>query len=334
MKSREDFERRVEDVKARAHGHWPGILLHLGLDEKMIVRKANMPCPMCAGIDRFQFTDKFGEGNYYCRGCGPGGGLKLAQAVTGMDFNTILQAVERYLGLNPPAPSGASGLSGANMKKLMQRIWDEACPVTAGNDAGKYLSSRGLDLEQYPAALRFHPALGYYGKDSNGRSKKLGEHAAMLASIQSPDGRIVSLHRTYLHQGRKLPTADAKKVLSSGINGAAIRLWMPDHELAITESIENGIAVHLRSGKPVWSAICAGNLEKLWLPETVRKVSIYADNDANGDFTGQAFAFALARRLKREDRQREVRVFVPKNDGEDWADVWLRRWHAERRLAA
>ena len=25
---------------------------------------------MCGGTDRFQYTDKFGEGNYHCRGCG------------------------------------------------------------------------------------------------------------------------------------------------------------------------------------------------------------------------------------------------------------------------
>jgi putative DNA primase/helicase len=49
-------------------------------------------------------------------------------------------------------------------------------------------------------------------------------------------------------------------------------------------------------GKPVWAGLNAGNLEKLWLPDTVRKVCIYADNDADGDFAGQAFAFALARR--------------------------------------
>ena len=37
------------------------------------------------------------------------------------------------------------------------------------------------------------------------------------------------------------------------------------------------------------------------------------DNDADGDFAGQAFAFALARRLKREEKnsgRRQVRVFL------------------------
>jgi hypothetical protein len=36
----------------------------------------------------------------------------------------------------------------------------------------------------------------------------------------------------------------------------------------------------------------------------------------------------LARRLKKEDGRgglRRVEVFVPRQSGEDWADVWLRR---------
>jgi putative DNA primase/helicase len=329
-----EFSRRVDVVKARAHRRWPEILLHLGLDENMIVRRANMPCPLCGGKDRFQFTDKFGEGNYHCRGCGPGGGFKLAQAATGMDFNAVLQAVERYLGMECTPSRAASEPGIERMKKLVQRIWNEARPVTTGDEVGKYLASRGLALREYPAALRFHPSLGYYAKDEAGKTKKLAEYPAMLACIQAADGHIVSLHRTYLLEGKKLHAQDAKKVLSSGVSGAAIRLWIPSVELAITEGIENAIAVHLATGKPVWAALAAGNLEKLWIPESAPRISIYADNDADGDFAGQTFAFALARRLKRERKEREVRVFVPKEPGLDWADIWLRRWQAQTKRAA
>jgi putative DNA primase/helicase len=64
------------------------------------------------------------------------------------------------------------------------------------------------------------------------------------------------------------------------------------------------------------------------VPDTVREVCIYADNDAGGDFAGQCFAYALARRLKREEKTtgpRQVRVFVPRHAGTDWADVWCQR---------
>jgi putative DNA primase/helicase len=333
--TRGEFQRRVNDVKARAHGKWSAILLYLGLDERMIVRKANMPCPMCEGADRFQYTDKYGEGNYHCRGCGPGGGFKLAKACTGMNFNAILQKVEHYLGLHPATvPNGASEDSNARMRRLAQRVWDEAQPVTADNEAGKHLANRGLELEHYPSVLRFHPALDYYGEDANGRQKKLGEYSAMLASIQAADGSMVALHRTYLKHCRKLDVPDAKKVLAAGYSGAAIRLWTPGEELAISEGIEKSIAVHLATAKPAWAAISAGNLEKLWIPETVNKISIYADNNTDSDFAGQFYAFALARRLKRECRDREVQVFIPSIPGRDWDDIWVQQQQAAKRQAA
>jgi putative DNA primase/helicase len=335
--TKQEYQRRIDDVKARAHGHWPQFLLHLGLEERMITRRLNLPCPFCGGTDRFQFTDKFGEGNYHCRSCGPGGGFQLAQQVTGMGFHDVLQAAEKYFGACPPAQAGATEPSPDRMRQLVQRIWEEAQPIAAGDPVDRYLSSRGLVLDRYPAVLRLHPNLGYYRKDESGKSRKIAEYPAMLASIQGPQGNVVSLHRTYLSQGSKLQAGDAKKVLSSGIAGAAVRLFAPGDELALTEGIEKSIAVHLRTGKPAWAALSAGNLEKLWIPPAVTRVSIYADNDADGDFAGQAFAFALARRLARENNtgvRRQVQVFVPKWPGVDWSDIWLRRWQAAMPQAA
>lgn len=323
-----EYAARIEDVKRRAHGRWTEILSQLQVEERVLMKR-NLPCPLCGGTDRFQYTDKFGEGNYHCRGCGPGGGFKLLQALKGIDFNTALREVEKCVGagLISRRPVGSEP-SADRMKKLAKQIWDEAKPVTPGDEVDRYLTGRGLSLPVYPKALRGHPALGYYQKDAAGKSRKVAEHPAMLACIQGRDGHAVTLHRTYLHEGRKLAAEDAKKVLSAGINGAAVRLFEPTDELALSEGIETAIAVHLASGKPVWAGINAGNLERIWLPDTVRKICIYADNDADADFDGQAFSFSLARRLKKEERRtgpRRVQVFLPKQAGTDWADVWLSR---------
>ena len=69
-------------------------------------------------------------------------------------------------------------------------------------------------------------------------------------------------------------------------------------------------------------------MEKLWVPDTVQRISIYADNDADSEYKGQRSAFILAGRLKKEaskGAKRRVDVFVPKIAGADWADVWLSR---------
>lgn len=325
---RNEFEARVAEIKRRAHGRWTDILRALGVDEKILNRR-NQPCPLCGGTDRFQYTDKYGEGNYHCRGCGPGGGLKLLQGINGWDFGTILRRVEDCVGHIHPTVSRTVDPSPDRMKKLAKGIWEQARPVTSGDEVDRYLRNRGLCLEAYPKVLRFHPALGYYEKDDAGKSHKVAEYPAMLACIQGAGGLAVTLHRTYLKDGQKAATQNARKVLSAGINGAAVRLFEATDELAVTEGIETALAVHASTGKPVWAAISAGNLERLWLPQTVQRVCIYADNDADGEYDGQACAFALARRLKKgkEAGSRQVEVFVPRHAGTDWADVW--RLHFE-----
>lgn len=325
------FEARVADIKRRAHGRWTELLRALGIDES-ILNKRNQPCPLCGGHDRFQYTDKYGEGNYHCRGCGPGGGIKLLQEIHGWDFGTVLLRLEECLGSASPLPTAArlreEEPSVQRMKKLAKRIWDEATAVVADDEVDRYLRNRGLALSAYPKVLRFHPALGYYEKDAAGKSRKVADYPAMLACIQDADGLAVTLHRTYLQDGFKAQLRDARKVLSAGINGAAVRLFAAGEELAIAEGIETALAIHLGTGKPVWAAINAGNMEKLWLPETVRRLCIYADNDAHAEYDGQACAFALARRLTKKARtgpSRQVTVFVPRHAGTDWADVWRSR---------
>lgn len=324
-----DLEQRLRELKARAHGRWTEILRSSGVDDS-ILSKRNRPCPMCGGTDRFQYTDRWGEGNYHCRGCGAGGGLKLLQGVLGCDFKSALRhvedCVETVLPTSPPRPAEPAA---QRMKKLAQRIWDEAHPVVSGDAVDRYLASRALALDPYPPTLRCHPSLGYYRRDAGTtKAQKVAEYPAMLACVQGADGSAITLHRTYLHDGGKAYLPDAKKLLSAGINGAAVRLFDANDELAIAEGIETALSVHLASGKPVWSALNAGNLEKLWIPESVRRVCIYADNDAGSAYDGQAAAYALARRLKKEngkDGGRRVEVFVPRQAGDDWADVWLRR---------
>jgi putative DNA primase/helicase len=160
----EKYAARVNVLKQRAHGRWTEVLGALGLEQSMLRRKP-MPCPVCKdGVDRFQYTDKFSHGNYHCRKCGPGDGFKLLQACKGMDFHAAVCAVEKVLGVLPEAAPGVQ--PGANrIEQLAQRIWDQARPVTAGDEVDRYLRSRGLCLPEYPpASLRFHPALGYYQK--------------------------------------------------------------------------------------------------------------------------------------------------------------------------
>jgi len=213
------------------------------------------------------------------------------------------------------------------MRELAAGIWQEAKPVAAGDEVATYLSRRGIALSEYPQALRTHPALGYYVKEAGQtRARRVRTYAAMVAAVQGSDAELVTLHRTYLEQGAKAPVADSRKLLNAGSSGAAVRLFEAGDELAIAEGIETALAVHVSTGKAVWAALGAANMAKLWIPPGVKKISIYADHDAS--YTGQAAAYALARRIKtqaKDGRSPEVAVHVPRLVDTDWADALLAR---------
>ena len=92
-----EYAGRIDAVKQRAHGRWSEILASAGVEER-ILKHRNGPCPLCGGTDRFQYTDKFGEGNYHCRQCGPGGGFKLLQAAKGVDYGDLMDVMNALRG--------------------------------------------------------------------------------------------------------------------------------------------------------------------------------------------------------------------------------------------
>ena len=108
------LQQRIEDAKRRARGRWPPILEQLGV-EPAIIDGRNQPCPGCGGRDRFQFTDKYGDGNYICRGCGPGDGFALLELCRGWKFVDALKAVEDALGgaCASAPPAGVRAVSAA-----------------------------------------------------------------------------------------------------------------------------------------------------------------------------------------------------------------------------
>jgi putative DNA primase/helicase len=321
--TKEQFEERFQLARSNAFGRWTCLLLALGVDEKVLNRK-NQPCPLagCGGTDRFQYTDKFGDGNYVCRACGAGGGFKLLMGYFGWSAATALYRLERSLCMQPPQATAAAQ---KDTTALVQRILAETTPIMPGDEVDRYLCSRGLGMDVYPEALRTHPSLGYYELDAKtGRPMLVGRFPAMVASVHDCHGNLVSLHRTYLQNGQKLPGRNAKKLLCGGVNGGSIRLAPAGPDLAVCEGIETGLAILKRTGQPIWLGICAGNLERMWIPDDVRRLRVYGDNDADAMFDGQASAYGLARQfLKRRVTgvERSAEVYIPRVAGADWADV-------------
>ena len=297
------------DVRQIAQGRWKSILTVLGMDERALSGKHG-PCPMCGGRDRFRFDDRDGRGTYFCSGCGAGDGVQLAIGITGLSFRDVAAEVERIAGTVRPATTRTERTDD-NKLSALRRVFRESRPIERGDEACRYLAGRGLRLHDLPESLRTHPGMQY--RDGGA---VLGTFPVMLATVTDATGRAVSMHRTYLQDGRKAPVSAPKKLMQGlPLSGAAIRLTPVSRTLGIAEGVETALAASELFELPVWSCISTTGIESFEPPEGAEHIVIFADNDEN--FAGQAAAYRAAHRLAL--RGIEVEVVTPPAAG-DWLD--------------
>jgi putative DNA primase/helicase len=293
----------------RARGRWPEILPRLGIGTEFL-RNKHGPCPICGGRDRYRFDDRDGEGTYYCNQCGAGSGIILVRKLNGWDFKTACDAIDAIIGTEhraEPAPQKP-----ADDPERRRRAIEKA--IAGANDQSiveHYLAGRGLGV--VPESLYGHPALWH--------SEARKSLPAVLAPIFGPGGDLESVQRIWI--GADVPP-DARKTIMPPvrtISGGAVRLFNAAPEMGIGEGVETSLAAAQLWALPVWAALTAGNLEAWQPPADVQTVHVFGDNDSS--MTGQAAAFALAKRLKREGRK--VHAHIPDGADTDWLDVLKHR---------
>jgi putative DNA primase/helicase len=344
LERRLEAERQVEEAKSRAFNRWPDLLAVAGLDDKYLRLKRNGPCPFCGGTDRYSFTDKYGDGSYYCRKCGGGDGMKLLEYVfPEKRFMERVRWVLESLGAGVPeyVPSKRGGdvprragepLSAAEFAKRKakhRRLWNEARRITEGDPVWKHLHRRLPELVQadIPAVLRYHPALEYWEFDEEKEKfVQLGKFPGMVAAIQGPDGVCCNIHRTFLTEdGEKAPVPSVrKKERTLEIRGGAIRLFAPvARELSVAEGIETSLAVNIFRGESCWSMVDAGGMEEFDFSflNDVDLLRIYQDNDLP-DNRGIRRGFRAGEKLAERAKALGKRVvkYAPAKAGMDMDD--------------
>jgi putative DNA primase/helicase len=295
----------VSNAIERATGRWREILPRFGIDPRFLTNKHG-PCPMCGGKDRYRFDDRNGSGSYYCNQCGAGTGAILARKYNGWDHRTVCAAIETIIDSGPSKrvdPIVDPPEDRAHKRTAIECLLREA---DAPEVVSSYLALRGIASSS--SVLRGHPACPYY----DGSGKYVGRFPAVIAPIVAPDGTLQSDPRK-----RTMPVVETLK-------SAAVPLEEPGMVLGVAEGVETALAASELRNIPIWAAVTAHGVETFEPPDGVRELHVFADNDDS--FTGQAAAYALAKRIRITRPVMRVAVHVPPLTGTDYND--LLRGHA------
>jgi putative DNA primase/helicase len=314
-----------------SRNRWPEIFsaLGFGFSEKLLKHK-NVPCPMCLGRDRFQFTDK-GWGRWHCRGCGGGDGVRLVECMLGLEFCDAAKRIEEAIGIRPrgqdtpiinvsTAPRAETVGDGDTDTDKPLRPWREAGRIRSTAGEG-YQAARGHILtDAETASLRFHGGLWHWPSRTR--------LPAVVALVARADGTELCAHMTFLAfvNGRFDKAPVKPKLFPKDAHPVGGGTWFgkadPGREFVVAEGPESALsAMRLCGAVSGVAAMSAIGLERLVLPPEAKLVRIFADHDA--DRKGELAAIAARRRWRDEGRQ--VRISLPKQPGEDPNDVWLRR---------
>lgn len=177
---------------------------------------------------------------------------------------------------------------------LARRLYAQARELQ-GTPAAAYLQSRGLRPTVAWDCLR----------SAVHRYPRHGLCPVLLAPVDDLNGVLVGVQRTYLQpNGKKLDVSNPRMTLGQ-IRGSAIQLAEATDQLIICEGLEDGLTLFQDLGVPVWVACGAVLMRHITIPNTVRSLTIAADNDAAGQLAAQRAADA------HNINGREVRIMRP-----------------------
>lgn len=276
-------------VRETAKGRWRRVLSALGVEARYL-RNQHGPCPLgCDGKRSWRWDDKDGDGTGICTHCGAVGGMDIAMRMTGLPFAEAARRVEELCGgVEPDAIKAPADRAG--QVRAMATSWGRSAPLAASPACVGWWMRR----------------VGFVPSTDALRSR--GDE--MLARVTGTDGQGAQLHRTIIR-----PDGVTRLLMPGEFPaGSAVRLADPADVLGIAEGIETAVAASVLHDVPVWAALTAGNMAK-WEPPLGVRVIVFGDADAS--FTGQAAAYALAKRLWTKRVDVEVRMA----DAGDWNDA-------------
>lgn len=184
-------------------------------------------------------------------------------------------------------------------------LWAEARPVSRGDAADRFLRRRGVVMPgcTWPAALRLHPALGYW-QQREGKPACLGSFPALLALFELdtyPQGlrgalvpHAVALQRIYLAADGALAELPAPIKLTGTAGpslGACARLSPVDSTrgaLGVAVGIVAALRIAQAVRMPVWAVPDAHALAHARWPRGLRDLHVFVDARDPAQWQGAA----------------------------------------------
>jgi hypothetical protein len=173
--------------------------------------------------------------------------------------------------------------------------------------AERYLAQRGL--------MSTSDQLRYLGRTPLGPRGAVQFLPAMLAAVTTDMG-IIAVHRTFLDMASgKLASFERPKRALGSLGYGAVRLAPPVRgRLGLAEGIESALSAMQLFGIPCWATLGNERFGLVAIPESVRELFLFIDNDAGG-------AHAEERALKAYAApDRVIHSRAPVSPGYDWND--------------
>jgi putative DNA primase/helicase len=181
-------------------------------------------------------------------------------------------------------------------------IWRMASPVKH-TIVELYLRARGITIAA-PPSLRCAGG-GYHLTDPA---------TAMVAAVQAPDRRTIAVQVTRLDPSgeRKAQVLIPRRTFGA-LGDGAVRLGGAGDVLGLAEGVESALSAMQLSGVPTWACLGASRMSKVRVPDSVRELHIFMDNDGPGREAGERTAHA-------HQHHRHVVLRRPPDYLKDWND--------------
>jgi putative DNA primase/helicase len=102
------------------------------------------------------------------------------------------------------------------------------------------------------------------------------------------------------------------RIAIGALGAGAVRFGKPEDVLGLAEGIETALSAQQLTGIPTWACLGASRMHRVAIPDHVRELHLFGDNDDAGRDAVQRAAY--------ENRERRVLLRFPPENYKDWND--------------